>query len=222
MESVERHFREKFAKAPIQNLIADSTTFIAKSASPPFMNQLDNAFRSKSTEGRLDELLFQNDFILALKQMKADFNYHVFNRVNKEVTRINDGKDIVYYMDTDTPETTSSFSKIRNSEIDSMVYHLNKTQEIAIKIGFDQVILSIIPNKVSVLSPTYDIYNQLISRIYSNTELNLRVIDVYSDFQKLGGNSYLKGDSHWTCEGQYLWLNKTNSIIQQIVEKPNL
>jgi len=224
LESVERHFREKFAKNPIQNLIPDSATFVTNSNNPTFMNKLDDAFRSKSLEGRLDEVLFQNDFVLALKQLKADFNYKVFNRVNKEVTSINGGKDIVYYMDTDTDtsKTTSSFSEIEKAEIDSMVYHLNQTQKMALKIGFDHVILSIIPNKVSVLMPSYGTYNQLINRIYSHPSFRLSYIDVYNDFRRMGSKSYLKGDSHWTCEAQYLWLNKTNVIINQLAARPIL
>lgn len=224
LESVERHFREKFIKTSIQNLVPDSATFVTNNFNPTFMNKLDDAFKSKSTEGRLDEILFQNDFVLALKQLKADFNYKAFNRVNKEVTSINGGKDIVYYMDTDTDtsKTTSSFSEIKNSEIDSMVYHLNQTQKIALGMGFNHVILSIIPNKVSVLMPSYGPYNHLISRIYSHPDFHFPYIDMYEDLKKSGKGSYLKGDSHWTCEGQYLWLNKANAMISQLVLKPVL
>lgn len=216
LECVERHVREKFM-APIKNLVPDSATFKPKNAKL-FMTELDDAFESKKAENRIDELLFQNDFILGLKELKSDFNYKVFGRTNKEVTSINNGKDLVYYMDTDTPETTSSFSKIKNSALDSIVDNINQTEQNAVKIGFDHVLLSIIPNKVSVLAPTYDVYNHLIDRIYAHPNLHLQYVDVYEDFKKLGNKSYLKGDSHWTCEGQYLWLNKVNHKIIRILQ----
>jgi hypothetical protein len=222
LESVERHFREKFTTAPIRNLIPDSATYIPAATPKPFMTRIDQAFSADHTKERLDEILFQNDFVLGLKQLKADFNYHFFNRTNQEVTPVNGGKGLVYYMDTDTPEITSSFSKIRESEIDSIVDNLNKSKELAMQAGFDHVILSIIPNKVSVLMPTYGHYNNLISRIYSNPALDLPYIDVYQDFRKMGDEAYLKGDSHWTCRGQYLWLDKTNNLIQHLEGKPSL
>lgn len=221
LECVERHSREKFS-TPIKNLVPDSATFVAQNGNPGFMTELDKTFNSKNTESRLDELLFQNDFVLALKQLKSDFNYNVFGRTNKEVTSVNNGKSIVYYMDTDTPEITSSFSKIRNSEMDSIVDNINQSEKMALQMGFNQVILSIIPNKVSVLAPTYDRYNHLIRRVYEHPNLHPQYIDVYEDFQKLGEKSYLKGDSHWTCEGQYLWLNKINHKLIQITQPSGL
>jgi len=224
IESVERHFREKFRPGPLTNIVTDSATFVEKDFKQPFMNKLDEAFSSKSFRARLDEILFQNDFALTVKQMKADFNASVFDRVNNEVTRINNGRNIVYYMDTDTDTTklTSSFSELSDPEVDSLVHHLNQTRQMALKMGFDAVVLSIIPNKVSVLMPSYDTYNNLISRIYTHPELNVPYIDVYHDFRKMGDKAYLKGDSHWTCEGQYVWLNKTNQIIGKLTGQPSL
>ncbi|GGB99416.1 hypothetical protein [Dyadobacter sediminis] len=218
LESVERHFREKM-KDTIRNLIPDHATFVSKGTPPRFMNRLDNAFKSRSTEDRLDELLFQNDVILTLKEWKSAFNYRFFSRVNKGVTLINNDENVVYYMDTDTPNMTSSFSKVNETEIDSMVQNINASQDFARNLGFDHVILSIIPNKVSVLTTETVKYNNLIKRIYTHPELKMPFIDVLTDFRKMGSNAYLKGDSHWTCEGQYLWLDKVNAFIKTI-EKP--
>jgi hypothetical protein len=224
VESVERHFREKFLTGPIQNVVPDSRTFVDNGHQPALMHTLDGAFNSKATEGRLDEFLFQNDFILSLKEWKANFNLNVFDRTNQEVTRINNGQDLVYYMDTDTDTAafTSSFAEIENTEIDTLVTNLNETRILAEKMGFDKVILSIIPNKVSVLMPEYGHYNQLIDRIYQHRNLKLDFVDVYGDFKRLGTKSYLKGDSHWTCEGQYSWLNKINTKVNQLVSSPIL
>jgi hypothetical protein len=221
LESVERHFREKM-KDTINNLIPDHATFVSKSTSERFMNRLDNAFKSKSTEDRLDELLFQNNLILTLKEWKSSFNYHFFDRVNKGITLVNNDNGVVYYMDTDTPNTTSSFSIVKETEIDSIVRNINASQDYARSLGFDHVVLAVIPNKVSVLMPEYANYNELIKRVYSHSELKVPSIDVLADFRKIGSRAYLKGDSHWTCEGQYLWLDKVNAFIQSIEKPKNL
>lgn len=220
MESVERHFRQKFASSTITVLVPDSATFIQNGASSKFMHQLDEAFKGSHTADRLDGFLFQNDFALRIKEWKSDFNHRFFDRTASGVTLVNNDRDVVYYMDTDTPEVTSSFTPVRQTELDSMITNLNASRDFADSLGFDHVILSIIPNKVSVLSPEYGAYNNLIERVYNHPKLGVPYIDVLGDFRRMGRASYLKGDSHWTCEGQTIWLNKINALINQLVAGP--
>jgi len=220
MECVERHFREKM-ETPIHNLISDSATFVLKGPEPTFMQKLDHAFASDPAEGRLDAAFFQNDLMLKLKEMKAAFTYQFFHRVSKEVTLVNDDKNIVYYLDTDTPHITSSFTELPDSTVNSMIGNLAKSEDLAKKLGFDHVILSIIPNKVSVLMPEYGKYNNLISRVYAHPKLNIPYIDVLPDFRKIKDKAYLRGDSHWTCQAQDIWLSKTNEMIKKVVQENN-
>jgi hypothetical protein len=133
---------------------------------------------------------------------------------------VNDDRDIVYYMDTDTPNITSAFTPVRATEVDSMITNLNASRDFADSLGFNNVILSIIPNKVSVLSPDYGQYNHVIEKIYNHPGLGIPYIDVLADFRRMGRSAYLKGDSHWTCEGQTLWLNKINALINRLVAEP--
>ncbi|NIJ52067.1 hypothetical protein [Dyadobacter arcticus] len=215
LESVERHFRQKMA-TPIRTLIADTATFEAKYEEARVMQKLDNAFKASLTHDRLDGLLFQNEIFLTLKQWKADFNRAVFGRVNNSVTAVNGGRDLVYYMDTDTT-ITSSFYELSQSEVDTIVTNVNKSADFADSLGFNQVILSIIPNKVSVLDPEYQHYNGLIERVYHHPRLQVPHIDVLADYRKMGRAAYLRGDSHWTCDGRALWLNRVNTLINMLV-----
>ena len=217
MESVERHFRQKFTSSAITVLVPDSATFVQNGASTKFMHQLDEAFKGSHTADRLDGFLFQNDFALRIKEWKSDFNQRFFNRTASGVTLVNNDRDIVYYMDTDTPEVTSSFTPVRQTELDSMIANLNASRDFADSLGFDNVIFTIIPNKTSVLSPDYGVYNNLIERVYNHPKLGVPYIDVLPDFRRMGRSSYMKGDSHWTCDGQTLWLNKINALINQLV-----
>jgi hypothetical protein len=214
IECVERHFREKFA-TPREFIIQDSATNISTNQEKSFMQKLDNFFNSDAVEGRLDMLLFQNDLVLYLKQWKADFNYHVFGRIAKEVQLVNQGNAMVYKMDVNTPNITSSFTQLNDTEVDSMVMNIEKSRELATQAGMDHVLLSIIPNKVSVINPEYGQYNRLIERVYANPGLTIPRIDVLEDFRKMGTASYQKGDTHWGCQAQNHWLAKTNQLINQ-------
>jgi hypothetical protein len=220
LECVERHFREKMA-TPIHNLITDASTFVLKGPEPSFMHKLDQAFSSDGTEARFDAAFFQNDMMLRLKEMKAAFTYRFFNRVNKEVTLVNNDKNVVYYLDTDTPHITSSFTKLGEGELDTMMTNLATSHAFAKELGFNQVILSIIPNKVSVLMPEYGEYNNLISRVYNHPKMEIPYIDVLPDFRKMKDKAYLKGDSHWTCQAQDVWLNKTHAMLKKVVQENN-
>lgn len=221
LESVERHFRQHLA-TPVSVILPDSATFIQRITTSKFMHKLDDAFNGRYAQDRFEALLFQNEMFLKLKEWKADFTYNAFHRVNTSVALVDEDRSVVSYMDTDTPNITSSFSKIRKSEIDSLVMNLDQTRANALKMGFDFVALSIIPNKVSVLNPEYDTYNQLIERIYQHPKLSIPYIDVLTDFRQMGTASYLKGDSHWTCEAQNLWLDKTNKLINSMITSENM
>lgn len=219
METVERHFRQRFGTS-LSVLVPDTATFVAKVGPGKFVHQLDEAFRGSHTADRLDGFLFQNDLALRVKEWKSDFNQRFFDRAASGVTLVNNDRVMVYYMDTDTPEITSSFTPVRVTELDSLVNNVNASAAFADSLGFDNVVLSIIPNKVSVLNPDFGKYNNLITRVYNHPKLRLPYIDVLGDFRQMGRASYLKGDSHWTCEGQTIWLNKLNALINQLVAGP--
>ncbi|GGM81152.1 hypothetical protein GCM10010967_11200 [Dyadobacter beijingensis] len=219
IETVERHFRQRFA-SELSVLVPDTATFVARVAPGKFVHRLDEAFSGRHTADRLDGFLFQSDLALRVKEWKSDFNHRFFNRNASGVTLVNNDRDMVYYMDTDTPEITSSFQPFRTTELDSMMNNLAASRHFADSLGFNNVILSIIPNKVSVLNPEYGQYNHLIETVYSHPKLGMPYIDILPDFRQLGRAAYLKGDSHWTCEGQTIWLNKVNALINQLVAGP--
>lgn len=221
IESVERHLRENLA-APISNLVADTAEFFPEPAKPRFMVRMDQAFSSEKTEERLSTILFEFSPFLALKELKAAFNWHIFDRVSDKVSVSQDKSNIVYYLDTDSTLITSSFNEVTNSEIDQLVENLNLSADQLKKMGFDEVILSVIPNKTTVLIPDYGRYNHLIQRIQEHQNLSVEYLDILQDFRSMGTTAYLQGDSHWTCEGQHRWLLKINDNLIRIAEKKQL
>ena len=216
MESVERTVREHFA-VPIANVLPDTATFVTLPEETHLMSRLDYLFASSPTEDRLTTLLFQFDPILKFKEWKSWLNYHFFSRTDPKVTVSADGNTISYHVDTDTTLIYSSFIPIRNSEIDSLVGIINRSERFLKGIGFDQVWLSIIPNKASVLMPDYGVYNELIDRIGRHPALAPPYIDILPEFRSMQENPYLKGDSHWSCAGQRVWLDQVNEKVLKAV-----
>ena len=167
----------------------------------------------KGTEERLEHTLFNYDFFLWFRELKATLNFKLFGRVETKVVLSEDKKNIFYSEEADLTNSQSAFYPLDQAEIDKFVINLNEAREKYLKFGFDEVYLSIIPNKVSILSPNLGTYNHLIERIQSDPRLQIPLISTYSIFKKYPQKYYLKSDTHWTCEGREIWLDKVNKIL---------
>lgn len=216
LQSVERNAREHFA-ARIANVLPDTATYISLPEEARFISRLDHLFSSPPTEDRLTTLLFEFDPMLKLKELKSWLNHHFFNRTDPKVTVSGDRQTIVYHVDTDTTLINSSFIQVPNADIDSLVGILNSNQQYLKTLGFDQIWYSIIPNKASILMPEYGTYNRLIERVGQHPDLQVSTIDVLEDFRNMSQNPYLKGDSHWSCAGQAVWLEKVNRQLSALL-----
>lgn len=218
LESVERNVREHFA-SPMANILPDTATFVALPEEARFLSRLDNLFASSPTEDRLSTLLFQFDPVLTFKEWKSWLNLHFFNRTDPKVTVSGDRQTIAYHVDTDTTLINSSFIHTTHARVDSLVGVLNFNRQYLQSMGFEQVWYSIIPNKASILMPRYGTYNRLIERIGQHPALNVASIDVLEEFRRMDQNPYLKGDSHWSCAGQAVWLDKVNRRLSEVWEQ---
>jgi hypothetical protein len=216
LESVERKVREHFI-SPINNIIPDTATYISQPEDNRLVSQLDRLFSSAPTEDRLSTILFQFDPMLKLKEWKSWINLHFFDRTDPKVTVSEDGENLIYYETSDSTLITSSFNTVSPAEVDSLVAIINYDKKYLESLGFDQVWFSMIPNKASILMPDYGTYNHLIERISAHPGLTVDEISVFEDFKRLGKSPYLKGDSHWSCAGQYLWLEKVNGKIRALL-----
>lgn len=208
IETVERHLRERFSEKPWtlwntpkpeikENLsIWENLSKKLKEAEVPYHEEMHEA------------VLFSNDFILKLKELKADFNYHVFNRVDPKVAVLNN--ELVYGLDVD-PGISSVYDFVSDEEIKQIVENINLSREHYRKLGFDEVYLSIIPNKSSLLLSHDCRYNRLLERVENNPNLKTPLISVWKEFSNK--NYYQKGDSHWNCAGQKIWVDKVNTQL---------
>lgn len=220
LETVERTFKNHFSEeinnlkfSPLKN-----TTENGKSWKTTIKEKIDASItflfpEKDDIEQRFEASLFSYDIFLKFRELKATLNYKFFGRIEKKVVLSRDGKNIFFSEESLPEDSHSSFYPFTDQEKDSLIIKVNRTREKYLRNGFDEVYLSIIPNKVSVLSPDLGNYNQMIERIQNDSNLDVPFIDSYTDFKKNPSKYYLKSDSHWTCEGRDLWLNKVNHIL---------
>jgi len=220
LETVERHAREHFAK-PADNfrMVEAVKPVLAHEAS--VWTDLKTFFtgthekRRRLPEEQLENLLFNNAFWQKLKEWKAALTLNWFDRTNPKVALSADRQHLFYVLDTDSTLINSNFNRLPAAEVDSMVAHLNQTAEFYKKQGFDEVWLSIIPNKTTIVEQNRGPYNRLIARVQEHPGLRLPVVDAYSLLQPGGAKVYERSDSHWNCRGRALWLKAVNERLSK-------
>ena len=119
------------------------------------------------------------------------------------------------HLDTDTTlKVVSSFSGLTDREVNTLVDSVNAVAKQYRQLGFDEVYLSIIPNKATILETNRTDYNHLIERIQRNPNLVVPTINVYDSYKHSTLSPYLKSDTHWNCEGRAMWLEQVRKKIR--------
>lgn len=211
IETVERHLRGRFSEKPWRNWILQEPVTGAPAPAHFSFSGLYQAivdYEIPYREEMHESVLFSNHFILRLKELKADFNYRVFGRVDPKVGVLKG--ELVYDLDL-APGISSVYDPVPEDEIAGIVQHANATRSYYLSMGFDEVYLSIIPNKSSLLIKEDPAYNHLLERVENHPALQMPVISVWQEFTTR--NYYQKGDSHWDCAGQKVWVDKVNEKL---------
>ena len=221
LETVERTFKEHFSD--VANNFTNEKEGVSKI---PFRQKLTNQVEKvektiipDGIEERLMHTLFSYDFFLRFRELKSFINLQFFDRTEDEIILSKDKNEIFFADEADVNNSKSAFYPLSNTEIDTYIQKINLTRQKYLEAGFDEIYLSVIPNKVSILSPNLGKYNHLIERIQNDKKLKTPIIDTYSTFTKSPKKYYLKSDTHWTCDGREVWLEKVNSILMQQSKK---
>jgi len=211
IEVSERSIRKYIHKQSILDKLSPVALIVKEGAYRKVMNMLFNS----SIGQNLEYNLFEYQFLNCLKEIKATINYKWFNRVNRDVTIAPDKKYLLYNktIEVNPKETTSSFLPVTNAEVDKLVEDLNFVNNYYKSLGFKEVYFSVIPNPVTILYPQYKNHNQIISKIYSHKNLEIKLIDVVKDFKNSNLQLYSNSDTHWNDNGYILW---KNDFIKQI------
>ena len=215
LETVERTFKDHFSDIAnnFTNEKVIEEILTVKQQLGKQIEELEKTIVPKGTEERLEHTIFNYDFFLWFREIKALINLKLFNRTEDEVVLSKDKSAIFYEDEADSTNYRSAFYPVNQKEIDLFVANINLTREKYLKMGFDEVYLSIIPNKVSLNNANLGKRNYLISRIQNDKRVQTPIIDVYSHYIKSPKIFYLKSDTHWNCEGRAVWLGKVNSIL---------
>lgn len=210
IETVERHFRERFGSVYQHAKINESEPQKEES----FIQHVINWKVPYSTE-RHESVLFSSDFIFTIKEWKAALNKAIFKRVDNNVVLSKDESEILYSLAIN-PGPNSIFVPVSDNEIADLVKNINETYHLYKNKGFDEVYLSIIPNKESILGADLGVYNHLVERIQQHPALQMPIIDMYAPLKKGGETLFDKGDTHWNCTGKTIWIQAINQRLKQV------
>ncbi len=206
IESVERHCREHFAQS-VQNIRFHNY----KNPEKSLMADIEKAL--ETFEETMESMWLSNDLLLWFKESKSKLNEVLFDRISDKVSVSNNKQHLLLRLDIDSTLNSSCFSKLPDSEIDSMISVVNLASRYYKKQGFDAVFVSVIPNKSSIVAVQDGIYNRLIERFETNPKLKVPIISVWRDFNRNPNGVYLKGDSHWNSTGRNIWVKRVNDLI---------
>lgn len=214
IETVERHFREHFA-IPVSELIVETDT--SQNPTPPVTlgQWLSSEYHRTDVEERLESALFSQEWAFWFKELKAQLTLNWFDRVNPGVSLSTDRKNLFVRLDTDTTKRlNSSYSPLTNREVDTLVDSVNAVADRYKRLGFDEVYLSIIPNKASILETGRTDYNRLIERVQQSPKLRVKPIDVFSLYRTAKTSPYMLSDTHWNCTGRAIWIDQVRKTMR--------
>lgn len=170
---------------------------------------------SLKSESLIKQILFFDPLSMYIKDIKAELNYFLFGKVNDSVF-ISDEGDYLFYEQTIKGEN-SSFYNISNRTIDNIVDNYNSIYSYYKNMGFNEVYITIIPNKVSIVSPNFNnkTYNHLIERIRDSKKTKFPFIDMFSVLSQKNKKTtvYYPNDTHWNCEGMSSFISFVNDNI---------
>ncbi|GAB3799924.1 hypothetical protein GCM10028819_24230 [Spirosoma humi] len=160
---------------------------------------------------RLEFLLFNRWPFIQAKEAKAQLTLDVFGRVpGAGISQ--DKKHLFYELEVDTTFRLSAFRHLSDQRLDTLVTNLNTMRQHYLAMGFNEVYVCLIPNKVTIQNPTYGVYNHQIERIEANPRLKAPVISMI-DTLRQHPNWYHLGDGHWDKNGKRFWLRRVNALV---------
>lgn len=221
IETVEREVRNHFTTLHYPLWVSQRPIRARAVSHSGFFHDLNNfltgpsELRQSRVEERLENLLFGADFFNFFREIKARLTLDWFGRTFGITTVTPDGRHLLISWDIDTTRNTSNFNAVSAAELDTLVAHANAMRQHYLQAGFDEVLLSVIPNKTTVVNPPMGRYNRLLERLETHPALQVPLISVRKRFMQSGPKLYQRGDSHWNCEGRQIWLEAVNRKISE-------
>jgi hypothetical protein len=224
LECVERHTRERFNVVPKNYILQKDIVPLpwtpptrlqrVKNKIMPIWEAMKTTCFTPETADHLEHMFFSADWILPIKELKAAINLDWFNRVNSSAGMSKDKKHIFYFKDMDTSMINSTYKALADSELNKMVANVDSTIKAYKSMGFDEVFVSVIPNKSSILAPNDGIYNHLAERFEKASEGKFETIDIYKEYVQNRNIVFGINETHWTCFGKNIWVKNAREKIE--------
>ena len=174
-----------------------------------------NFLFNKNINQNLEFNLFDYRIFIPFKEIKAQLNYKLFERSSKEVTIIPNIPYLFMNETIDPRSVRSSFIPTDDQKISNIVSGLNTIDTYYKTNGFDAVYFSVLPNPVSIISPGYQSYNDVIKRVQNHPDLRMSMINIFDKLATAPCQVYYNSDSHWNINGFNLWVNEFNSYLRK-------
>ncbi|WP_428328415.1 hypothetical protein [Mucilaginibacter sp.] len=173
--------------------------------------RINKVIFNKDLSRNLELLLFDDKLFTPIKELKAAINYKLFGRVAKEVAVSTDKKRLLMNITVDTSNRESDFRNVNDGELKKLIGNLDDANKYYLSIGFKKVILSVVPNAVSVYDDKRMPYNHLLERVEQNNRFP--VISIFNKFKTAPDNIYYRSDTHWNPTGLDTWIKEVNKNI---------
>ncbi len=169
---------------------------------------------AQSVNQRIEFLLFNQPWALKWKEFKAEMHAFLFDRVVGDAVLTEDRKNMYYDFEVDSTNVFSTYYPVTNPQVDTIVSSLNNIRKHYLSLGFDEVLLTIIPNKSLIFEPNRLPYNQIIERIQDHPQLQMPHLNMHR-LLKGKPELYHKGDGHWNNKGKLIWLHQVNDWVRK-------
>ncbi|MCF0068885.1 hypothetical protein LZD49_00290 [Dyadobacter sp. CY261] len=163
---------------------------------------------------RLEFLLFNSDFALKCKEMKARLMLGLLGRTHPGALISRDRQFLFYEIEASPRSFLSPFRPLASSDIDSVVFNMNRIREHYLAAGFAEVYFCLIPNKVTVCEPDRHPHNNQIPRIEHNVHLKVPLLKLSGQILR-HPEWFHKSDGHWNVDGKRLWLSYVNQLVME-------
>lgn len=174
-----------------------------------------NYFFNPNINQNLEFSLYDYEYFIPVKSLKAQLNYSLFKRLPKDVSVSSDGKYLFLNETVDPASGASSFILLDSVRLHYLTQCINGISEYFKQRGFSEVYFSIVPNPVSILDAKRYPYNHKIEKLESDPYLQARYISIYSLFKNTKQKIYRTDDSHWNGHGLQLWIDEVNKELEK-------
>ncbi len=179
-------------------------------------NRVGTILFNKDLSRNLDILLFYNKIFTPVKEFKAYLNYKLTGWLPKEVAVSTDKQRLLMNITVDTSYRQSAFREISDKEVETISNNLNSAQGYYKSIGFKKVILSVVPNPVSIYDAKRMTYNHLLQRVEKSNKFTVN--SLFNKYKAEDKNLYYRSDGHWNPYGLDIWVKTTNATLDSLVK----